>query len=141
VKQEEPLHILIIDGQGGKIGKQLVEAVKATLPKVLITAIGTNSIATANMVKAGAEQAATGENAVIVGCRTADIIIGPIGIVIADALLGEVTSAMAVAVGQSRAKKILIPINKCNHIIVGVPDLSVTSLIQKTLETIKSFAE
>ncbi len=141
MKQEEPLHILIIDGQGGKIGKQLVEAVKATLPKVLITAIGTNSIATANMVKAGAEQAATGENAVIVGCRTADIIIGPIGIVIADALLGEVTSAMAVAVGQSRAKKILIPINKCNHIIVGVPDLSVTSLIQKTLETIKSFAE
>lgn len=141
MKQEEPLHILIIDGQGGKIGKQLVEAVKSTLPKVLITAVGTNSIATANMVKAGAEQAATGENAVIVGCRTADIIIGPMGIVIADALLGEVTPAMAAAVGQSRAKKILIPINKCNHIIVGVPDMSVTSLIQKTLETIKSFAE
>lgn len=141
MKQEELLHILIIDGQGGKIGKQLVEAVKSTLPKVLVTAVGTNSIATANMVKAGAEQAATGENAVIVGCRTADIIIGPMGIVIADALLGEVTPAMAVAVGQSPAKKILIPINKCNHIIVGVPDMSVTSLIQKTLETIKSFAE
>lgn len=138
MKREERQHILIIDGQGGKIGKQLVEAVKGALPAAWITAVGTNSIATACMVKAGAEHAATGENAVIVGCRTADIIIGPIGIVIADSLLGEVTPAMAAAVGQSPAKKILIPINKCGNIIVGVPDVSVTTMIQKTLEAIRN---
>jgi hypothetical protein len=141
MKCEEQQHIMIIDGQGGKIGKQLVEAVKEAFPQIRLTAVGTNSIATACMVKAGAEHAATGENAVIVGCRTADIIVGPVGIVIADSLLGEVTPAMAAAVGQSRAKKILIPINKCGNIIVGVPDVSVTTMIQKTIEAIKHVIE
>ena len=89
------------------------------------------------MLKAGADHAATGENAVIVGCRTADVIIGPIGIVIADAMFGEVTPSMAVAVGQSTAKRLLIPVNHCDNIIVGISDLSVGNLIEEVLKEIK----
>ena len=96
--------VLIIDGQGGRIGKQLAEAIGQD-PRIELTAAGTNSAATVNMMKGGVRTAATGENAVVVGCRRADIIAGPIGIVIADALMGEVTPRMAAAVGQSLAKK------------------------------------
>lgn len=120
--------VLIIDGQGGKIGKQLVEALISE-PRIDLTAVGTNSMATANMMKGGARNAATGENAVLVACRTADIIAGPVGIVIADALLGEITPQMASAVGQSRAKKILIPINKCDNIVIGTGGRSITDLL------------
>ena len=101
------MRALIIDGQGGGVGKQLVSAIKKEYPQIVVTAVGTNSAASAAMKKAGADYAATGENAVIVGCRTADVIIGPVGIVIADAMLGEITPAMAAAVGQSRAKRLL----------------------------------
>ncbi len=95
------MNILIIDAQGGGIGKQIISAVKKSYPSLTVTAIGTNSTATANMLKAGADHAATGENAVIVGCRKADLIIGPIGIVIADSLFGEVTPKMAAAAWQN----------------------------------------
>ncbi len=130
-------NILIIDGQGGGIGRQLVAAVKETLPNVQITAVGTNSAATSVMLKAGADQAATGENAVIVNSAKADVIIGPIGIVIADALLGEITPRMARAVGQSRAKRILIPVNHCDNIVAGVSSLHVGTLIQDVLRELK----
>jgi hypothetical protein len=100
-------------------------------------AVGTNSTATNAMLKAGAKNGATGENPVIVGCKTADIIIGPIGIVIADSLYGEITPKMAIAVGQSNAKKILIPINKCDNIIVGVNDLSLTVMIKNVLKIVE----
>ena len=132
------MNILIIDGQGGGIGKQLVTTVKSAIPQAAVTAVGTNSAATAVMLKAGADNAATGENAVIVGCRKADVIAGPIGIVIADSLLGEITPPMAAAIGRSGAKKVLIPVNLCDNIIVGVPDLSVGKLIQNAVEKIKS---
>ena len=131
------MNILIIDAQGGGIGKQLVAAVKREFPEVEITAVGTNSVATGAMLKAGADHGATGENAVIVGARKADIIAGPIGIVIADSLYGEVTPAMALAVAQSRAKRILIPSNHCDNILVGVSDLSVGKLIQSAVEEIR----
>lgn len=121
--------ILIIDGQGGLLGKQLVEAIKKVMPEAEITAVGTNSTATTNMLKAGAANGATGENAVKVCARNADIIVGPIGIAIADSLLGEITPDMAVAIGQSNAKKVLIPINKCNNIIVGIGGKSTSELI------------
>lgn len=127
--------ILVIDGQGGRIGKQLVEALGQD-PKIDLMAVGTNSAATANMMKGGAKNAATGENAVIVGCRRADIIAGPIGIVIADALMGETTPKMAAAVGQSLAKKVLIPINKCDNIVIGTGGRSVTELIQEAVALI-----
>ena len=131
------MNILIIDAQGGGIGRQLVSAVKQALPEAVVTAVGTNSAATAAMRKAGADQSATGENAVIVGCRKADVIAGPIGIVIADALLGEITPAMALAVGQSSARRVLIPVNHCDNIVAGVADLSLSHLIQSALEEIR----
>ena len=127
--------ILIIDGQGGQIGSQLIKSIKEY--DVEIMAVGTNSTATNAMLKAGAKNGATGENPVIVGCKTADIIIGPIGIVIADSLYGEITPKMAIAVGQSNAKKILIPINKCDNIIVGVNDLSLTVMIKNVLKIVE----
>lgn len=130
------MRILVIDAQGGGIGRQIVASLKK-FPKLEITAVGTNSVATAAMLKAGAHHTATGENAVIVGCHTADVIIGPIGIVIADALLGEVTPAMALAVGQSRAKRILIPINHCDNIVAGVPDLNLGKLLQSAVEELE----
>lgn len=131
------MKVLVIDAQGGGIGKQVVAAIKHKQPHIEITAVGTNSTATTAMLKAGADHAATGENAVVVGCRTADVIIGPIGIVIADAMFGEVTPTMAVAVGQSRAKRLLIPVNHCDNTIVGVSNLSVGNLIEEVLKEIK----
>lgn len=115
------MKIMIIDGQGGRMGSLLTEKTKnVAIPGAQIYAIGTNSIATAAMLKAGADYGATGENPVLVNSRDADYIIGPLGIMAADSLLGEVTPAMAVAVGQSSAMKILLPVNKCNHHVVGV---------------------
>ena len=131
------MDLLVIDAQGGGIGKQVVAAVKREFPQLKITAVGTNSAATSAMLKAGADEAATGENPVVVCCRKADLIVGPIGIVIADALLGEITPKMAAAVGQSRARRILIPVNHCDNRIVGVPDLSVGKLVEGVLEEIR----
>lgn len=131
------MHILVIDGQGGGIGKQLVEEIRKALPEAFITAAGTNSIATSAMIKAGADNGATGENAVIVGCRNADIIAGPMGIVIADSLLGEITPAMAVAVGQSPALRILLPVNRCKNLIIGIADMDIATMIKKAAEEIK----
>jgi hypothetical protein len=132
------MNVLVIDGQGGGMGKQLVSAIKEQCPDVTITAVGTNSIATVAMVKAGAHNSATGENAVIVGCRKADVIIGPIGIVIADSLFGEITPNMAVAIGQSDGKKILIPVNHCDKLIAGVCEKSMSFLIQDAVNILKS---
>ena len=134
------MRILVIDGQGGKIGKLLIEGVREKLPQAEITAIGTNSIATANMLKAGPDQAATGENPVIVSSKTADVIVGPIGIVVADALVGEITAKMAVAVGRSRAKKVLIPLNKCDTVIPGVMPLSMSELVSQVIDQIEKEA-
>jgi hypothetical protein len=121
--------IVVIDGQGGKIGSLLIGQLKAAVENCELYAIGTNGIATATMLKAGADFGATGENPAVVNSRDADIIVGPIGIVIADSLVGEVTPAMAMAVGQSQAYKVLLPINRCNNYVVGVRDLSITDLI------------
>ena len=131
------MNILIIDAQGGGFGKQLITALKREFPEIEITAVGTNSVATGAMLKAGADHAATGENAVFVGARKADIIAGPIGIVIADSLYGEITPAMALAVAQSNAKRILIPFNHSDNIIAGGSDLSVGKLIQSAVEEIR----
>ena len=129
-RNNDIMNILVIDAQGGGIGKQIVSALKKRYPEQYITAVGTNSLATSAMLKAGADVAATGENPVIVCSRKADVIVGPVGIVIADALLGEITAAMAAAVGQSPAKRILVPVNHCDNYIVGVTDLSMAKLIE-----------
>ena len=128
--------ILVIDGQGGQLGSQIVKELLAKFSDISITAVGTNAVATAAMLKAGAAKAATGENPVIVACRKADIIIGPIGIVIADSLMGEVTPAMAVAVGQSDAARILIPVNKCENMVAGISNLPTSVLIQDAISKI-----
>ena len=128
------MNILIIDAQGGGIGRQLVSAVKENIPDAFVTAVGTNSAATSAMLKAGADIAATGENAVIVNSRKADVITGPVGIVIADDLHGEITPAMAKAVAQSSARRILIPVNHCDNIVVGVSSLNISKLIQDVLD-------
>ena len=134
------LQILIIDGQGGRIGRQLVEKIRASGIPADITAVGTNSAATAAMLKGGADQGATGENAAAVCARDADVIVGPIGIVIADAMLGEITEKMAVAVGRSRAKKLLLPVNLCANTVVGVPDVSISTLIASAVEQLRAMA-
>ena len=129
--------ILIIDGQGGGIGRLLTENIKSGFPEALVTAVGTNVLATQAMMRAGADEAATGENAVIVACKKADIIVGPIGIVIADSLLGEITPAMAVAVGQSPALRILLPLNQCDNQVVGVENTGTSYLVKKCMELIR----
>ena len=130
------MNILIIDAQGGGMGRQLIAEIKAAFPKAHITAVGTNSAAAMAMLKAGADKAATGENPVIVASRKADIIVGPVGIVIADSMLGEITEKMAAAVAKSDAVRILLPFNQCDNVIVGVPDLNVSVLIKKAVEEI-----
>ena len=126
--------ILVIDGQGGQLGSQIIKALLARFPGVGIMAVGTNAVATSSMMKAGASKGATGENPVIVACRKASVIIGPIGIVIADSLMGEMTPAMAAAVGQAEAVRILIPMNKCENMVAGVNNVPTAVLIQDAVE-------
>ena len=132
------MEILVIDGQGGGLGRAVVAALKSHFPEAVINAAGTNSQATKEMLKAGALHAATGENPVAVMARSADIIIGPIGIVIADSMYGEVTPKMAVSVSQARAKRILIPVNLCDNIVVGVPDTSLSAIIDGVIKAVEA---
>lgn len=131
------MKILVIDGHGGGLGRQIIAALKEACAGYRIHAVGVNSTATAAMLKAGADTAATGENAVIVGCRNADVITGPIGIVIADSLHGEITPAIAAAVGQARAKRVLVPMNQCDNVIVGVLDQPVGQAVQGVVRAVK----
>lgn len=133
------MKVLVIDGQGGGLGRQLVAAVKAGYPDVEVLAVGTNSAATGTMLKAGADMAATGENSVEAACRKADVIMGPVGIVIADSMLGEITPRMAAAVGQSQAGRILIPVNMCDNIVVGIADLPMTKKVESAVEALADF--
>ena len=135
------MNVTIIDGQGGQLGAQLGKEITRQFCDISITAIGTNAVATAAMLKAGASQAATGENPVVVACRKADVIIGPIGIVIADSMLGEITDKMAVAVGRANAVRILIPMNKCENMVAGVPDLNMGALIGDAIAKLRHIVE
>ena len=131
------MKISVIDGQGGKIGALIVEKIKSTYPTFEVTAVGTNTIATSAMLKAGADKGATGENPVVVTCQTADVIIGPIGILCADALLGEITEKMAVSIGRSHAKKILIPFGKCNVNVAGADCLTAAEYVEKAVAVLE----
>ena len=139
---ERQPNILIIDAQGGGVGRLLVSAIRQELPGAKLTAAGANGAATAAMLKAGADQGATGENAVVVACRRADVILGPVGIVIADSMLGEITPKMAAAVARSGAKRILIPFDHCDNVIVGVPETGMKALVREAVsvlvETVKA---
>ncbi|MBO7668852.1 MAG: DUF3842 family protein [Firmicutes bacterium] len=134
------MNVAVIDGQGGRLGRMLVEGIIAAGIDCRITAVGTNSIATAAMLKAGAQAGATGENPVLVASRDADVIIGPLGLLVADSLLGEITPAMAQAVGRSQAVKLLLPVNMCNNRVVGVGDHSFAELVNSAIRELAGLA-
>ena len=131
------MKIVVIDGQGGSLGKAVVEQLVKKFPVDSIYCIGTNSTATAAMLKGGAKLGATGENPVVVACRDADYIIGPIGIIMADSMLGEISPAMAHSIGASNAQKVLIPINRCVT-VAGVQEMSMNDYITLAVESIKA---
>ncbi len=131
--------IYVIDGQGGGIGSAIIKKIKDIYRETIdITALGTNAIATAQMLKARANRGASGENAIVQTVKKAGIIIGPIGIIIPNAMMGEVTPKIAGAIGESDAKKLLIPLSRENIEIIGIspeplPHL-IETLIQKNLK-------
>ena len=128
--------IMVADAQGGGIGRQLVSGIRKALPDAYIAAVGTNSTAAANMLKAGADIAASGENAVRVNSRKCDIIAAPAGMVIADSMNGEVTPAMAVHIAQSNAVRILIPFSQCDNCFVGVGEKNTARLVQCAIKEV-----
>ena len=134
------MKIVVIDGQGGSLGKALVEGIKERLDRE-IYAVGTNSIATSVMLKAGADFGATGENPVVVNSRDADIITGPIGILAADSMLGEITPKMATAVTASDAQKVVIPISRCKISVAGAVNLPFSELVKIAVDRICRYAE
>ena len=133
------MKIVVIDGQGGRLGKLLVEAVKARLPQAEVLAVGTNGIATATMQKAGADYVATGENPVVRGVMDADVVLGPLGIVVAHSILGEVTPRMAEAVGGCRGKKILIPMNSCGVSVAGTQEMGLAGYVKLAADQAEAF--
>lgn len=135
------MKVVVIDGQGGRLGQLIVEEIIKEKIDCELYAVGTNSIATSVMLKAGAYFGATGENAVRVVCKDADVIIGPIGIIAAESLLGEVTPAMAVAVGQSQAVKLLLPVNLCSNQVVGIKQLTLSELVKEAVERLKAMLQ
>ena len=127
------MKILVIDAQGGGMGRMLVEGLKHALPEQPVTAVGTNALATSAMLRAGADQAATGENAIRVCAAAAEIILAPIGMVLADAMLGEVTADMAVAIGRSPAHKILLPVSRCQTTVAGVGRMTMAEAVERAV--------
>jgi hypothetical protein len=133
------MRIAVIDGQGGGMGKAIVEKIRKEFEdKIEIIALGTNSLATSLMLRAGANEGATGENAIVFNASKVDIILGPIGIICANSLLGELTPLMAKAIAESQAQKILIPLNKCNVIIAGVESKPLPHYIDDAIEILKT---
>lgn len=132
------MNVVVIDGQSGRMGALFIERVKTKGLSCSMNAVGTNAIATSAMLKAGATAGATGENPVLVACRSADIIVGPIGILAADSMQGEITPAMAVAVGQSPAQKLLLPVNHCRSIVIGTHPLTLSKLMDEAVELLRS---
>lgn len=128
------MKVIVIDAQGGGMGKQLVEQLKRALPQQKIIAVGTNALATAAMLRAGADQGATGENAIRVCAAQADLILGPMGIVLCDAMLGEITAEMALAIGRSAAHKILVPVSRCQVTVAGVPTMTMAEAIDSAVQ-------
>ena len=133
------MKIVVIDGQGGRLGKLLVEAVKDRIPQAEVLAVGTNGIATATMQKAGADYVATGENPVVRGVMDADVVLGPLGIVVAHSILGEVTPRIAEAVGGCRGKKILVPMNSCGVSVAGTQEVGLAGYVKLAADQAEAF--
>ncbi|MEG0751779.1 MAG: DUF3842 family protein [Oscillospiraceae bacterium] len=130
------MKVLIVDGQGGKIGKSIVEQLKEKRCDCTVIAVGTNTAATSAMMKAGADECATGENPVIVAAQRADIIVGAMGIIAANSLLGEITPGMALAISESRAQKVLVPMNRCAIAVAGIGEHSLSEYISMAADMV-----
>ncbi|MBN7771869.1 DUF3842 family protein [Clostridium aminobutyricum] len=133
--------IAVVDGQGGGIGKAIVEKVKAGFPKTVVYALGTNSVATGQMLRAGADEGATGENAIVHNMKRVDVVVGVIGILNANSMMGELTPKMAEAIGSSPAQKILLPLNRCHIHVVSVKELSIGQHIDNAVLAIKEYIQ
>lgn len=134
------MKILVIDGQGGGVGRSIVAGLKAAMPHQPVLALGTNVQATAAMLRAGADQGATGEGAIRYQCKSADVIVGVTGILHANAMLGEITPGIAAAVSLSEATKVLVPLDRCGLLIAGVEKQPLDGLIRKAVEMVEAIA-
>lgn len=134
------MKILVIDGQGGGVGRSIVAGLKAAMPHQPVLALGTNVQATAAMLRAGADQGATGEGAIRYQCKSADVIVGVTGILHANAMLGEITPGIAAAVSLSEATKVLVPLDRCGLLIAGVEKQPLDGLIRKAVEMVEAMA-
>ena len=132
------MKILVIDGQGGGLGRAITAALRQAVPDLALIALGTNAIATTAMLKAGAQQGATGESAIRWQCRDAGLILGPTGLLTAGALLGEISPAIAAAVGESPAHKLLIPSDRCNVQVIGVKPQSMDDAVRELVERVRA---
>lgn len=132
------MRIAVVDGQGGGIGKAVVEKLRETFGNELdIMVLGTNALATSLMLKAGGNEGASGENAIVFCAPKVDIIIGTVGIIAANSMLGELTPAVAKAISESPARKILIPLNRCNIEVVGVQSKPLPHYIEDVIQIVK----
>jgi len=135
------MRIGVVDGQGGGIGKAIVEKIKASeLSNIEILALGTNAVATGQMMKAGADEGATGENAIVHNMDHVDMVVGVIAILSANSMLGELSPAMAEAIGSSKAYKVLLPINRCGIHVVGVAESNLGRYIDDAVMMIREYA-
>jgi NAD(P)-dependent dehydrogenase (short-subunit alcohol dehydrogenase family) len=132
------MKVAVIDGQGGGIGKLITEKLRKALgERIDIMALGTNAMATAAMLKAGANEGASGENAVCISVKKVDVILGPVSILLANSMLGEVTPRMATAIAEADAEKILIPLNRSRVIIVGLYGEPLPHLVDLTVQLLE----
>lgn len=132
------MKIAVVDGMGGGIGSQVVERLKSLNNNdIEIIALGTNSQATSNMIKSGAQVGATGENAIFWMCKKVDIIIGPLAIIAANSMMGEISPKMSEAIASSTARKLLLPVSKCNIDVIGLDNLQFKTIFNELTETMK----
>lgn len=133
------MRIAVVDGQGGGMGRAIVERLRAELGQAAeIIALGTNALATSLMIKAGADEGASGENAILVNAPRVDVILGSVGIIAANSMLGELTPAMARAIAESPARKILIPLNRCGLYVAGAADKPLPQTIDEAVRAVVS---
>ncbi len=133
------MRIAVVDGQGGGIGRAIVERIRKEFPGITITALGTNATATGQMLRAGADEGATGENAIVHNMQHVDVVMGVIGILNANSMMGELSPAMAVAIGGSHTYKILLPINRCHIHVVSVKDIPLSVHLDNAVEALREY--
>lgn len=135
------MRIAVVDGQGGGIGRAIVDKLKTALPEVEVIALGTNSAATGQMLRAGADEGATGENAIVHNMKFVDIVVGVIAIINANSMMGELSPRMAQAVGESLAFKVLLPINRCNIHVVSVEEAPLSVHLDNAIRIIHEYVK